>query len=573
MSDLPKLTEKAILNYVGERSVRLGREYVADDSLFDTRLQGKSIRARCHGNSGGPYRVSATLTPSGITSDCSCPVGDGGQCKHVGALLLAWMKDPGQFTAVEELDQALNNRSKEELVAILRQVFRRHPDLESLLETPLPTAGKKRVKPVKPETYQRQSAAVFSKAGDGYAGWGDIEDELAAIVEIGNDFVAQEDWEGAAAVSRGMLDTLLDVYNDYDDGSGSLDQMVADCVHNLDRCLIAAGDDWALREPMLRALFDVYLTDIRRGGVGLSDEAVEVLDERTSPDERRHLADWIRKELPKVERGWASEALGGFLMDLEQDSMDDETNLRLCRDTGRTDDLVDRLLKLGRVEEATKELDKAKDHELVSLAERFVTQGHGDVAEPILAIRAKKAKDGRIFDWLRRRYASRNDGAGELEMAGRMFDSYPTVDGYRELRARAIALGQWEAIEKILKNTLKTNRRNDLLIRIALDEGDVDAALRLMESGNVHGASMEVAAAAENVRPGAALKIYRKAAEDFIAHRTRGSYQEACKHLKKVQTMYAKMGEPDGWEQYINKIRQKNHALRALMEELAAAQL
>ncbi|MDB5304359.1 MAG: hypothetical protein JWM97_1908, partial [Phycisphaerales bacterium] len=59
----------------------------------------------------------------------------------------------------------------------------------------------------------------------------------------------------------------------------------------------------------------------------------------------------------------------------------------------------------------------------------------------------------------------------------------------------------------------------------------------------------------------------------FIAYRTRGGYQEACKHLKKVQKMYAKMGEADGWEQYINKIRQKNHSLRALMEELAAAQL
>ncbi|MDB5289863.1 MAG: hypothetical protein JWL69_1104 [Phycisphaerales bacterium] len=573
MSDLPKLTEKAILNLVGERSLRLGREYVADGSLFETRLQGKSIRARCHGNSGGPYRVIATFNASGISSDCSCPVGGGGQCKHVGALLLAWMKEPGQFTAVEELDQALKNRSKEELVAILRQVIRQHPDLESLLHTPLPTAGGKRTKPVKPETYQKQATAVFSRAGDGYTGWSDIEEELAAIVEIGNDFVAQEDWEGAAAVSRGMLDALLDVYDEFDDGSGSLDQMVADCVNNLEKCLDAAGSNWALREPMFRALFEVYLTDIRRGGVGLSDEAVECLDEKTTPDERRHLADWIRQALPNVERGWASEALGGFLLDLEQGSMDDEAYLRLCRETGRTGDLVERLLKLDRVDEAAKELQKAKDHELVSLAELFVTQGHGDVAEPVLATRAKDIHDGRVFDWLRRRYASRNDGTRELEMAARMFDSYPTVEGYRELRDRAIVLGQWESLEKKLKSALTSSRRNDLLIRICLDEGEVDTALRLMEEANVHGVKMEVAAAAENVRPGAALKIYRKAAEDHIAYRTRGGYQEACKHLKNVQKMYAKMGEADGWEQYINKVRQKNHSLRALMEELAAAQL
>ncbi|MDB5300750.1 MAG: hypothetical protein JWO87_2413 [Phycisphaerales bacterium] len=573
MSEIPTLTEKQILHLVGERSVRLGREYVADGSLFETRVQGRSIRARCHGNSGGPYRVLASFNESGISSDCSCPVGDGGQCKHVAALLIAWMREPGQFAAVEEIDQALKNRSKEELVAILRQVFRQYPDLESLLHTPLPTAGGKRTKPVDPDTYHKQAVTIFNKAERGRIDWSELEEELEAIVEIGNDFVLQEDWEGASAVSRGVLHAVLDHYEEFEDGSGSLDQTVADSVGNLEKCLDAVQGNWAMREPILRALFNVYLTDINRGGVGLSDEAVTLLDEKTTPDERRHLTDWIRKALPNASRGWASEALGGFLMDLEKDSMDDESYLRLCRDSGRRDDLVDRLLKLGRVDEAAKELEGAKDHELVSLAERFVTQGHGDVAEPIMAVRARETRDGRVFDWLRRRYASRNEGGRELEMAARMFDSYPTVEGYRELRGRAIVLGQWESLEKKLKDALKTSSRNDLLIRIALDEGDVDAALRLMDDGRVLGVTMEVAAAAENVRPGAALKIYRKAAEDFIAYRTRGGYQEACKHLKKVQKMYAKMGEADGWEQYINKVRQKNHSLRALMEELAAAQL
>jgi hypothetical protein len=49
------------------------------------------IALRCVGSAAQPYRVTATLTTSGgiAASTGSCPVG--GRCKHVAALLLAWL--------------------------------------------------------------------------------------------------------------------------------------------------------------------------------------------------------------------------------------------------------------------------------------------------------------------------------------------------------------------------------------------------------------------------------------------------------------------------------------------------
>ena len=71
------------------------------------------------------YYVQATLGAQGIVAaDCSCPVGEGGRCKHVAALLLIWQANPGEFVEMEELDASLERRSKAELIALVKQMLR-----------------------------------------------------------------------------------------------------------------------------------------------------------------------------------------------------------------------------------------------------------------------------------------------------------------------------------------------------------------------------------------------------------------------------------------------------------------
>ena len=52
-----------------------------------------------------------------------------------------------------------------------------------------------------------------------------------------------------------------------------------------------------------------------------------------------------------------------------------------------------------------------------------------------------------------------------------------------------------------------------------------------------------------------------------------GNYQEACKFLKKVRDLYRKLGEAKAWTKYLAALREKNHRLRALQEELKRAGL
>ena len=52
--------------------------------------------------------------------------------------------------------------------------------------------------------------------------------------------------------------------------------------------------------------------------------------------------------------------MGGLLLDLQADTIDDEAFLLICRQTGRLNDLVDRLLSLNRTDEAVGEAESGQ---------------------------------------------------------------------------------------------------------------------------------------------------------------------------------------------------------------------
>ncbi len=98
----------------------------------------------------------------------------------------------------------------------------------------------------------------------------------------------------------------------------------------------------------------------------------------------------------------------------------------------------------------------------------------------------------------------------------------------------------------------------------------------------------EVAKAAEETRPHAAIKIYQQEteklinargeiyqqeAEKLINARGRENYQTACSYLTSMRTLYEKINASDQWTSYITGLRDRNRGLRALKEELVRAGL
>jgi hypothetical protein len=318
----------------------------------------------------------------------------------------------------------------------------------------------------------------------------------------------------------------------------------------------------------------------------------------TQPLERQALATQIHVLLSDEEEeivGRQRQVYGQFLLDLEQDTLDDEAYLRICRETGRIADLVERLLTLGRIDEAVKETEQRSDSFLTHLADLFVLHGHETVAERLVRARLLKEKpdDLRILlEWLRKYYQTRGNDSAELEIVVRLFQMQPYLKRYQELRALAQRLQRWDTLRPEARAFLEQNKKIIVLIEISLDEGDLDDALRRLQGiakQDRHGYTYEdtygfygygrgsialtVAKAAEETRPRAAIELYRQYAERLIALRERKNYQEASEYLAKMRVLYEKVGEMDGWTRYITALREQNRALRALKEELAKAGL
>lgn len=591
MNTIPALSEQDIRDRIDERSFQRGLQYFRNGAVFDKRRQGMLLKARCTGSRPEPYRVWVRFDANGIVdADCSCPVGDGGYCKHTAALLLSWQEAPEQFIEQEDIDTALQRRSKSELIVLIKQLLLRRPELEVLLETPLPVSGQQRT-PVRPEVYRRQAEAILRRGSfDEDYGWGEwdvyagIAGELRAIAAIGDGFADQQDYASAAAVYEAVATAVLESYEMFNDEEGELGGVISECVDGLSRCLAGERDDAGAREAILEALFEIYQLDVDYGGYGFSDGVPDAILEHATAEERRTVAGWIRDALP-TGGDWSAKfhrkAYGAFLLDLEAETLDDEAYLRICRETGLTYDLIDRLLVLDRVDEAIAEIRGVESGEFIGLVDLLVQHGHGDEAEHLMRERSRTTEDWRVLDWLKNRYKARGDEAAALEVAEKTFKRSPSLAGYQEIRQLAGSLGRWESLRPALLTSVGQPQHTSLLIEIYLLEGEIDRALDAVKAAPAYGYGyyggyglrLKVAEAAEATRPRAALEIYRQQAESLIAQRGRENYREASGLLRRVCQLYHRLGESETWSRYIAELRERNRTLRALKEELAAANL
>jgi catechol 2,3-dioxygenase-like lactoylglutathione lyase family enzyme len=501
----------------------------------------------------------------------------------------------------------------------MRQFWVRHPD--GYLIRPA-----QRILSVNPATYRRQVADAFRRDTP------HITQELLTVKQTADTLAQQGDVLGAATIYETMVTEIFEQshlyyeeaeYDDYYEEEGyypeeeGLEEFVRESIEVLGSYLADKQTDRVAREKSIAVLFAIYRRDLHADNShGFAQSAAEQLVRYATLLERQTIAEWIREVLADEEQGIAGserQTYGKFWLDLQNETLDDEAYLRICRETGRTSDLVDRLLTLGRIDEAAQETRRVDDYSLLGLANLFIQHGQDAVAERLVKARisapirlardaaglvlrsqpgrAEEEKpDWRVLEWLQKYYRDRGNHVAELEMAETLFRTQPFLKRYQELRDLSERLDRWEGLRRELLAFLEQARNTSLLIQIALAEGDIDQALqRLQETAkkDAYGytyidrygyygysdVAFEVARAAEETRPHAAIELYRQFAERLIAMRDRKNYQLACTYLVKVRALYKKLGEDEAWTSYVTALREQNRNLRALKEELANAGL
>jgi uncharacterized Zn finger protein len=596
MSAIPTLAEQKIRTFVGEQNFQKCQQLVRDGAIIHQEQQAMALKAYCYGSLPEPYRVQVTFDGTGITAAlCSCstgtpPYGNRG-CEHAAALLLAWNKQPEMFTQTDDIDTILERQSKAQLIVLIKQLLQKQPEMEWQLTMP-PLPGHKSV-PIDTEEYRHQVDEAFRHAGHEWNAVYGISSDLYQITATASRFARQRDYANAAAIYEMVAMGTLSHYLSYHDEDGALGRVVQDCVEGLGACLESERVDGDLRERLLEAIFAVYRFDVNHGGFGLTKDIPPEFLQDTTPEEKHLVAQWVRSALAelqenKQESDWRRKHYGGLLLALEADILSDEEFLRIGRETKSIQEVVTRLLELGRVDEAVQDASQANGWLLVKLAASFVQYEQDSAVERMMHEKAQQERYTMYADWLENHYLAKNNLAAALEMAQLIFQKRPWFSEYQKMHDLAMQHGNWETVRQEALAFLETTNNTSTLVEVALDEGSIERALQLLEATKPHGlenyqwqydyarapeGALKTAERAEEAYPRASIGLYQQYVERLISGRGRSNYQVACRYLAKMRSLYEKLDETGQWATYIAWLRKRHSRLSTLKQELVAAGL
>lgn len=554
------------------QSFERGRSYYNKGAVFDPVCQGMELRGECRGSRHQPYRVRVMLNKNGVSDAfCTCP--RGGFCKHIVALLLAYVHEPESFRAVAPLEDMLSGLSKEDLVALVSEMVDQEPSLMALVELAV-SAMKGKVD----VALCRNQVLCALRGDDPFQ----IGEDLRGIVRTVEQMIAKEDWNGAGAVCQCLLSMLSAEYEDiqFMDEDGDIAVIAGDCAGLLGDCLANGRPDARTRLEWLLTLLEAELTDIRLGGIEFASGAFEIILAHAGEEEWAVLEKQLRAAMEESD-GWGREKLVGMLAAWREKHGRYEEAGDIIRELGTPEQRAFWLAGEGKPEQA---VALARQHCLdkpgviTSLADTLVKNGARDYAVTLLSELAEGETTHHwgYNEWLAEYYRKREDWEAALKWQRRVFLQQPAVRSFVVLEQISKKLGIWEQVRAEMLHQLESERKPYVLLDIALHEGDVARALELLPrlpGWGWYNYKEKVAKAAEKKRPGDAIALYEELVEEAIGRRQRKTYREAAGYLCRIRSIYRSTGGQADWGNYLAALRIKYARLPALQEELDSAGL
>ena len=222
---------------------------------------------------------------------------------------------------MDTLKKNLEQREKSELISIIQHILRQEPELQWLVNTPLPTASSLKTS-IDPKLYQQQIVAAMS-AGDYQRKRkrGEVQRRLTAIKTIADEFAAQENYAAALTIYEVLVTEVIQHFNDYRDEYIAFSIILTGCIDGLDSCFAGEEDNPQMRLRVIRVLFAIYrfYTD---SWMDLDEDIPGLLIGNTTSQERQAIAGWLRDALSQTkagdDAGYSRQRYGAFLVALEQ---------------------------------------------------------------------------------------------------------------------------------------------------------------------------------------------------------------------------------------------------------------
>lgn len=575
------------------QSFTRGQSYYRNGAIFDTVRRGNELEGRCQGSEFTPYHIRVTLNEAGAVeiASCTCQYSWGGYCKHIVALLLAYLNAPESFTERPPVQDTLMTRSPEQLVALIRQMVTRYPDLQALVDRPVPsTPGHQpATQPVDTEPFRRELRQAVRTFGE----WGDrtAEQTVYSVMRAAQRFNEVGDWRSACAIYQAIMEECL-IEDHYPvDDEGEFIAAVQQALERLADCLqhdeLTAND--AARRAILDRLLDAFIWNIDIGGYGLGDgvmpEAVlEYAQPSDLPTFRERILAAQRRQTESVYGQWSVEHYEEFLIQLDAiESTDPEVTLQRLRDQGLYRLLFNKLLSLERIDEAVDVFtDHLGVHERLRVLPALSAAGHDDTAVRLAQETVNNEFNDRMARWLAERYAVRNNQNALFQLRLQAMQERPSEPYYAALKTAAAAIGTWETVRPEIIRQLEQSADFETLTRVYLHDEDWDAAWETFNRtsqparrGRMSWRSLdfEVAERSRHARPRNAIPVYIDYARREIDQRSRDHYAEAASYLSVVHELYQQLDDEDAWRDLISGIRAEFRRLPALQDELNQAGL
>lgn len=581
-----------IQNRSSSQSYARGSKMYQQGAVFDMIRRGNEITGRCEGSSPEAYYVRATLDNKGniVQTSCDCEYSYEGDCKHIVALLLTYAQKPQTFIELPPTQDILEERSKEELITLIQQMVARHPELQSIIDRPVPSQQIPN-QPIDLASFRRELQDALTS----FDYWGDTgaADTVLSIADSAQAFADAGQWHNASAIYQLIFEECAK--GDYpadDEGefAGAISEVVEGALEFLGRLQIANDD--IERPKLVRQLLELYLWDIRLGGIDIGEEylpdaLLAYIASQDVPPIRQRVQAIQQQQRQSTFGGWRVEILEEFLIKLDAiEGISEETILKRLRSQGMYMLLFEKLLGLKREEEAIEVAEKhlGQSPQLITVLAKLVEAGRAEDVSRLAKRALKQGFDTNIARWLAEFYYKRQDREAFFELQLQWMKAHPSPQVYSSLKTAAEKIGIWENVRGDIFQQLQKSTDKRLLIQIYLIEEAWDAAWDLLEQipekerGTLNWSvqpniDLLVAELSGHAQPQKAIPIYLKYARLMVGQRTRPSYQIAAAHLGIARRFYIQLDDEEAWKQVIDGYRSEFRTLRAFQDELNKAGL
>lgn len=583
-----QLTEAIIRALCTPQSFERGRQYYRSGAIYNTAQQGNILIGESEGSSAPSYRLRVELDEGGVRSaSCTCPYGMGGYCKHVVALLLAYLYEPEEFIQRVSVNDLLADLNRDELAELIVNMVSRDPVLYDWLEIAIPAAraseksggaqtkGKRKTQ-VSAQAYQRRVRNILHSL-DGYrmsqVYWmmGDLVNQLGQVAESADMFLESGDAEAALTILMTLLKEVSDSYGQFDDSDGELGGFIS-----------------ALGEPLAEAILSADLSEAESKQIG--GELKPIVEETSD-----YGIDGLEVAVMALEQGWTQTEGGEDWEDDEGWRDEDEeewygevdltqAKLNVLERQGRVEEYLDlcqqagehrryslKLLDLGRKDEAMlialNRLTNAMDTQVV--AQQLRNLGHVQeaivVGERGLSLSGHKHSLG---TWLGPLAEAQGRTNLAIQAYLAAYTSMPSIELYQTVK-RLAGLG-WDEIRPKMMEPLQGSTYSDVLVDVYLLEGDWESAIHVADQAG-YWAYRLIEKVADSVlphRPDWVIQVSIKQAEGLIEKTQSKYYSAAGRWLAKAKKAYLLSGQEAEWQDYLTRLKTTYARRPALQAEL-----